>query len=178
MVQWLRLYLSMQRVWLWSPDGELRCHMPCPSPPKNNLKQKQYCNKVNTKPLKMVHIKKKKKSLSEPHLHYYPLSSESPASPDCLSFPEDCIYFHTSMRGFNSSTLSSKWSEVAQSCPTLCDPMDCRLPGSTVHGIFQARILEWLPFPSPTLSSRVTLITTTLTLIPETMLILLLFALL
>ena len=31
----------------------------------------------------------------------------------------------------------------AQSCPTLCDPMDSSLPGSTVHGIFQARILEW-----------------------------------
>ena len=36
-----------------------------------------------------------------------------------------------------------KWSEVAQSCPTLCDPMDCSLPGSYVHGILQARILEW-----------------------------------
>ena len=36
-----------------------------------------------------------------------------------------------------------KVSEVAQSCPTLCDPMDCSLPGSSVHGIFQARILEW-----------------------------------
>ena len=34
-------------------------------------------------------------------------------------------------------------SEVSQSCPTLCDPMDCSLPGSSVHGIFQARILEW-----------------------------------
>jgi len=34
-------------------------------------------------------------------------------------------------------------SEVAQSCPTLCDPMDCRLPGSSVHGIFQATVLEW-----------------------------------
>ena len=33
-------------------------------------------------------------------------------------------------------------SEVAQSCPTLCDPMDCSLPGSSVHGIFQARVLE------------------------------------
>ena len=33
--------------------------------------------------------------------------------------------------------------EVAQSCPTLCDPMDCSLPGSSVHGIFQARVLEW-----------------------------------
>ena len=34
-------------------------------------------------------------------------------------------------------------SEVVQSCPTLSDPMDCSLPGSTVHGIFQERALEW-----------------------------------
>ena len=40
-------------------------------------------------------------------------------------------------------------SEVAQSCPTLCDPMDCSLPGFSVHGIFQARVLEGFPFPSP-----------------------------
>ena len=33
---------------------------------------------------------------------------------------------------------------VAHSCPTLCHPMDCSLPGSSVHGILQARILEWL----------------------------------
>ena len=36
------------------------------------------------------------------------------------------------------------WCEVAQSCPTLCDPMDCSPPGSSVHGILQARILEWV----------------------------------
>ena len=35
-------------------------------------------------------------------------------------------------------------SEVAQSCPTLCDPIDCSLSGSSVHGIFQARVLEWI----------------------------------
>ena len=34
-------------------------------------------------------------------------------------------------------------SEVAQSCPTLIDPMDRSLPGSSVHGLFQARVLEW-----------------------------------
>jgi len=34
-------------------------------------------------------------------------------------------------------------NEVTQSCPTLSDPMDCSLPGSSVHGIFQARVLEW-----------------------------------
>ena len=41
----------------------------------------------------------------------------------------------------------AKWlsgeSEVTQSCPTLCDPMDCSPPGSSFHGIFQARVLEW-----------------------------------
>ena len=48
-------------------------------------------------------------------------------------------------------------SEVAQSCPTLCNPMNCGLPGSSIHGIFQARVLEWvaisfardLPNPGP-----------------------------
>ena len=40
-------------------------------------------------------------------------------------------------------------SEVAQSCPTLCDPMDCSPPGSSVHGILQARILEWVAISSP-----------------------------
>ena len=34
-------------------------------------------------------------------------------------------------------------SEVTQSCPTLSDPMDCRPPDSSIHGIFQARVLEW-----------------------------------
>ena len=38
---------------------------------------------------------------------------------------------------------SESESEVAQSCPTLSDPMVCSLPGSSVHGIFQARVLEW-----------------------------------
>ena len=35
-------------------------------------------------------------------------------------------------------------SEVAQSCPTLSDPMDCNLPGSSIQGIFQTRVLEWV----------------------------------
>ena len=39
---------------------------------------------------------------------------------------------------------SKSESEVVQSYPTLCDPMDCSLPGSSLHGIFQARILEWV----------------------------------
>ena len=38
---------------------------------------------------------------------------------------------------------------VSQMCPALCDPVDCNPPGSSVHGIFQARILEYVAFPSP-----------------------------
>ena len=50
-----------------------------------------------------------------------------------------------------------KWSEVAQLCPTLCDPVDCSPPGSSIHGIFQARVLEWVPLPSPSLTATGTL---------------------
>ena len=45
-------------------------------------------------------------------------------------------------------------SEVAQSCQTLCDPMDCSLPGSCVHGIFKARVLEWVAISFSRGSSR------------------------
>ena len=41
------------------------------------------------------------------------------------------------------SPVHESESEVTQSCPTLRDPIDCSLPGSSVHGIFQARVLEW-----------------------------------
>ena len=44
--------------------------------------------------------------------------------------------------------------EVAQSCPTLCDPVDCSLPGFSIHGIFQARILEWVTISFSRGSSR------------------------
>ena len=47
-----------------------------------------------------------------------------------------------------------KWSEVPQSCLTLCDPMDCSLPGSFVHGIFQARLLQWVAISFSNRSSR------------------------
>ena len=43
--------------------------------------------------------------------------------------------------------LSDLKMKVAQLCPTLSDPMDCKLPGSSVHGILQARILEWVAVP-------------------------------
>ena len=56
--------------------------------------------------------------------------------------PRRRIYYLQQVR--RTLRIFPKWSEVTQSCPTLCDPMDCSLPGSSVHGIFQARILEWV----------------------------------
>ena len=44
----------------------------------------------------------------------------------------------------SDQSLRDQIRSVAQSCPTLCDPMDCSTPGSSVHGILQARILEWV----------------------------------
>ena len=53
--------------------------------------------------------------------------------------------------------MYEKWeveSEVAQSYPTLCNPVDCSPPGSSVHGILQARILEWIAISFSSGSSR------------------------
>ena len=55
--------------------------------------------------------------------------------------------FRIWLPGWEAGLLRSqrkKESEVAQSCPTLCDPMDCSLQRSSIHGIFQARVLEWV----------------------------------
>ena len=52
------------------------------------------------------------------------------------------IYFHMCVH-----------AKSLQSCPTLFDPMDCSLPDSSVHGILQARILEWVAMPFPRGSS-------------------------
>ena len=54
------------------------------------------------------------------------------------------IVLTTSTELWLKMLLASCECEVAQSRPTLCDPIDCSLPGSSIHGIFQARILEWV----------------------------------
>ena len=50
------------------------------------------------------------------------------------------MHFRTNL----TNVLSAK---LLQSCPTFCDPMDCSPPGSSVHGILKARILEWVAIP-------------------------------
>ena len=58
------------------------------------------------------------------------------------------------MKSGTRRAQSESESEVAQSCLTLCNPMDCSLPGSSVHGIFQAIVLEWIAFSFSIGSSR------------------------
>ena len=64
----------------------------------------------------------------------------------CIPGPSD---ERTSYFAVTSRRSCESESEVVQSCPILCNPMDCSLPHSSIHGIFQAKVLEWLPFPSP-----------------------------
>ena len=51
------------------------------------------------------------------------------------------VYYHPAYLTYMQSESES---EVTQSCPTLCDPMNCSLPGSSVHRVFQVRVLEWV----------------------------------
>ena len=62
-------------------------------------------------------------------------------TPYFYSLSSDSAFF----RKFKDNMIRTESeSEVAQLCPTLCEPMDYSLPGSSVHGIFQARILQWV----------------------------------
>ena len=54
------------------------------------------------------------------------------------------LAFGKSWASLVAQTIKESESEVTQSCPTLCDPMDCSLPGSSLHEILQARVLEWV----------------------------------
>ena len=62
-------------------------------------------------------------------------------------------YMHSVSVFLSILVYNRKESEVAQSCLTLCDPMECSLPDSSVHGFFQARILEWVAISFPRRSS-------------------------
>ena len=84
------------------------------------------------------HMKVKVKSLSHVQLFVTPWTVAYQASLSMGFFRQE----HWSGLPFPSPMHESE-SEVAQSCPTLSDPMDCSPPSSSVHGIFQARGLEW-----------------------------------
>ena len=63
----------------------------------------------------------------------------------CFSLISLCAGWHITAMILTYFNMWRDWvSEVAQSCLTLCDPMDCSLPGSSASGILQARVLEWV----------------------------------
>ena len=96
-----------------------------------------------------------------PSLSHLPpsLSTSSFAPPFSPIFQGHCYYYTKldqvtiALCCLTASSLFPAHPTVAvlvtQSCPTLCDPMGCSPPGSSVHGIFQARLLEWIAFPFP-----------------------------
>ena len=74
----------------------------------------------------------------------WPCATPEMANPTRLCHPWDSPGKNTGVGcHFLLQCRKVKVKEVAQSCPTLCNPMDCSLPGSPVNGIFQARVLEW-----------------------------------
>ena len=111
-----------------------------------------------------------------PHLNSLPPTPHStPLGHHTLSFPSACLYLLSlCLHLYSCPALQMKWfictifldyiyliydiyavmCLVAPSCLTLCDPMDYSLPGSSVHGILQARILEWVAMPSSRGSSQ------------------------
>ena len=95
-----------------------------------------------------------------PALQADALTSEPPGKPwwlFFLFFSRAAVNQSLSLVGFLKlciGLLYTPISEVAQLCPTVCDVMDCSLPHSSVHGIFQARVLEWVAISFSRGSSR------------------------
>ena len=85
----------------------------------------------------------------------FPPPGDLPNQGSNLSLP-NCrqIVYHLSYQGSPSIVNEVKWSEVTQSCLSLCSPMDCSLQGFSVHGIFQARVLAWVAISFSRGSSR------------------------
>ena len=103
------------------PDQPQHARPPCPSPTP----------RVNPNPCPLSRW-----------CHQTISSSVVPFSSCPQSFPASGSFQMSQL--FASPGKPESENEVAQSCPTLCDPMDCNLPGSSIHGILQARILEWV----------------------------------
>ena len=88
------------------------------------------------------------KAISSPEVVLHLLSRSGPPAPNAW-----CSYLCLSYLNDDYSNLQAPWlfcrcCAVSQSHPTLCDPLDCSPPGSPVHGILQARILEGVAMPS------------------------------
>ena len=82
-------------------------------------------------------------------LAFLPLSGRVPRFPLASILPSSGSWLLILSEHKISSVSAAAAAKSLQSCPTLCDPRDGSPPGSPIPGIFQARTLEWVPFPSP-----------------------------
>ena len=71
-----------------------------------------------------------------------------------LAAPSKAFFAHRYNFGKLSNDIMSACAKLLQSCLIRCDPLDCSLPGSSIHRIVQARILEWVAMPSSRGSSQ------------------------
>ena len=100
-------------------------------------------------------VKRSKSSTCRHQLWILPKRKQEAESEACLiarTYDTNLVrsYHHRTSLAFRGLfSVCSHYVVCAQSCSTLCGPMDCSPPVSSVCGIFQARILEWLPFPPP-----------------------------
>ena len=153
MVQWLRLHISNSGCEVWSLVRELRSHVLCSRAKNKNLLGfypllgllllpwlSNYL--IFRKPFWLIYSQ-----LLLTYCLYWLLLSNDIWGLPLLSF---CVLFLLTTNyltfSLNQSYLYSpkkKKSEVAQSCLTLFDPMNCTLPRSSIHRIFQAGVLEW-----------------------------------
>ena len=132
---WITSVQLLSPVWLWNP-------MDCSTPGFPVQHQLPACS--NSRP---------SSQWCHPTilLSVVPFSSCLQSSPTSGSSPLSQFF---ASNGQNIIVKVKSESEVVQSCPTLCDPMDCSLPGSSVHEILQARILEWIAISFSRESSR------------------------
>ena len=109
---------------------------------------------------RLVYEEGKRNGLTRCHNRQHLNGHDFKVSQLALSYFLSCCQLHESgygrMENWSNQgwTMKIQWSEVAQSCPTLCDSMDCSLPGSSVHKILYTRILKWVGMPSSRGSSQ------------------------
>ena len=88
-------------------------------------------------------------------MEYYKVIKKNEILPFAVTWMDLVIIILSEVRQRKANMISlHSESEVTQLCPTLCDPMDCSLPSSSIHGILQARILEWIAISFSRGSSR------------------------
>ena len=102
-------------------------------------------NQLKDQKEKLISMRKKKLCLEAASTRSHPRVSSLPPCPTNFRLPSPHLQKRVPIYQISSRLLFMCMRAPShQSCPTLCDPLHCSPPGSSVHGIFQARIMEWV----------------------------------